>query len=49
MNSYRYRITVEALAGAKAEPVEGRSLCFEAANRDDILGIVDRMRARAIR
>lgn len=46
MNSYRYRVTVEALTGAKGEPVEGRSLTFEAANHDDILGIVERMRAR---
>jgi Domain of Unknown Function with PDB structure (DUF3861) len=46
MNSYRYKITVEALTGAKGEPVEARSLSFEAANHDDILGIVDRMRAR---
>ena len=45
MNSYRYRITVEALTGAKGEPVEGRALTFEAANHDDILGIVERMRA----
>ncbi len=46
MNSYRYKITVEALTGAKGEPVEGRTLSFEAANHDDILGIVDRMQAR---
>jgi len=46
MNSYRYRITVEALTGAKGERVEGRSLSFEAANHDDILGIVSRMRER---
>lgn len=46
MNSYRYKITVEALTGARGEPVEGRSLCFEAANHDDILVIVDRLRAR---
>ena len=46
MNSYRYKITVEALTGAQGEPVEGRTLCFEAANHDDILGIVDRLRAR---
>jgi hypothetical protein len=46
MNSYRYRITVEALTGAKGEPVEGRTLSFESANHDDILGIVERMRAR---
>jgi hypothetical protein len=46
MNSYRYKITVEALTGAKGEPVEGRSLSFEAANHDDILGIVERMQGR---
>ena len=46
MNSYRYRITVEMLTGAKGEAVEGRSLTFEAANHDDILGIVERMRSR---
>jgi len=46
MNSYRYRVTVEALTGAKREPVEGRTLSFEAANHDDILGIVERMQAR---
>jgi hypothetical protein len=46
MNSYRYKITVEALTGAKGQTVEGRSLSFEAANHDDILGIVERMRGR---
>jgi len=46
MNSHRYKITVEALTGAKGEPVEGRTLSFEAANHDDIFGIVERMRAR---
>ncbi len=46
MNSYRYKITVEALTGAKGEPVENRTLSFEAANHDDILGIVERMQAR---
>jgi Domain of Unknown Function with PDB structure (DUF3861) len=46
MNSYRYKITVEALTEAKGEPVEGQTLSFEAANHDDILGIVERMRAR---
>ena len=45
MNSYRYRITVEMLTGAKGEAVEGRRLTFEAANHDDILGIVERMRS----
>jgi len=46
VNSYRYKITVEALAGANGEPMEGRTLSFEAANHDDILGVVERMRAR---
>ena len=46
MNSYRYRITVETLTGSIGEPMEGRSLSFEAANHDDILGIVERMRPR---
>jgi Domain of Unknown Function with PDB structure (DUF3861) len=46
MNSYRYKITVETLTGAKGDPVEGRILSFEAANHDDILGIVERMQAR---
>ena len=46
MNSYRYRITVEKLSDAKGEPVEGQSLTFEAANHDDILAMVERMRSR---
>jgi hypothetical protein len=46
MNSYRYKITVEALTGASGEPMEGRTLSFEAANHDDILGIVEGMRSR---
>jgi hypothetical protein len=46
MNSYRYKVTVQALTGMKGEPVEGRHLTFEAANHDDILGIVERMQAR---
>jgi len=46
MDSYRYKITVEALTGAKGEPMGGRSLSFEAANHDDIPGIVERMRTR---
>lgn len=46
MNSYRYRITVEKLADAKGEPVDGESLSFFAANHDDILEIVRRMRER---
>jgi hypothetical protein len=44
--NYRYRITVEALTGAKGEPVEGRTLTFDASNHDDIVGIAEKMRAR---
>jgi hypothetical protein len=46
MNSYRYRVTVEPLMGAKGEPVEGRSLTFYASDNDDIVGIAEKMRAR---
>jgi hypothetical protein len=44
MNSYRYRITVEMLNGAKGEPVERRALSFEVTNHDDLLQIASRMR-----
>jgi len=44
MNSYRFKVTVEALTGAKGEPMEGQSLTFVAANHDDILGIAERLR-----
>ena len=44
--NYRYRITVEALTGAKGEPVEGRTLTFDASNHDDIVGIAEKMRTR---
>lgn len=46
MNSYRYKVTVEALTDAKGDPAKGRSLSFEAANHEDIFEIVERMRAR---
>src|SRR5580704_16894211 len=46
MDSYRYRVTVEAVTGAKGEPVIGKTLTFDASNHDDILGIVERMRTR---
>lgn len=46
MNSYRYRVTVEMLTGAKGEPVEGRTLSFEVPNHDDILAIAERMKQR---
>jgi hypothetical protein len=46
VNSYRYKVTIEALTNGKGEPTEGQALSFEAANHEDILGIVERMRAR---
>jgi hypothetical protein len=46
MNSYRYRITVEKLADAKGEPVDGQSLSFYAANHEDILEVVNRMKEK---
>lgn len=42
MNSYRYRVTVEKIADARAQPVSGQSLTFEAINHDDLFPIVDR-------
>lgn len=46
MNSYRYRITVEKLTDARGEPVHGQCLSFYAANHEDILAIVERLRAK---
>lgn len=46
MNSYRYRITVEALTDANGALVQGRTLTFDTMNHDDILGIVERLRKR---
>ena len=48
MNSYRYRVTVEQVADGKGQPVEGKSLVFEAACHDEMLGIVDRVRERRV-
>ena len=49
MNSYRYRVTVEQIADGKGQPVEDeRSLVFEAACHDELLGIVDRVREKRI-
>ena len=48
MNSYRYRVTVEQIADEKGEPVDGRSLVFEAACHDEMLGIADRVRAKRV-
>ena len=46
MNSYRYRVTLEKIAGQKGEAVEGEKLAFEVPNHDDILPIVERMKGR---
>jgi hypothetical protein len=46
MDSYRYRVTVEAVTGAKGEPLIGKTLTFDASNHDDLQGIVERMRTR---
>ncbi len=46
MNSYRYRVTLEKIAGQKGEVVVGEQLSFEALNHDDIFPIVERMRGR---
>lgn len=47
MNSYRYRVTVEALTDALGKPLEERrELSFTVANHDDLLAIAERMRGR---
>ncbi len=48
MNSYRYRVTVEQVADEKGQPVDGRSLVFEAACHHEMLEIVDRVRERRL-
>jgi hypothetical protein len=44
---HRYRVTVEHLQAAQPEFPLHETLCFEATNHDDVLAIVDRLRARA--
>ncbi|KAB1497190.1 DUF3861 domain-containing protein [Serratia proteamaculans] len=46
MPGHRFRITVEALSDRKGEPVDKAPLSFEVENHDDILGIVERIKAR---
>lgn len=46
MAGYRYRVTVEPLVDRKGEPLQQETLVFEVENHDEILGIVERMRAR---
>lgn len=46
MSSYRYKITVESLSNVKEAPTDVRNHSFEVANHEDILEIVEQMRAR---
>jgi hypothetical protein len=46
MPGHRFRITVEALSDRKGEPVDKAPLSFEVENHDDILGIVEHIKAR---
>ena len=46
MKQHRYRVTVEHLADAQGNPSSHQPLVFEAGSHDDILAIVERMRAR---
>ena len=48
MNAYRYRVTVEQVADREGQPVDGRSLVFEAACHDEMLEIVDRVREKRV-
>lgn len=46
MKSYRYRVTLEEIAGAQGGPPSHGPLSFEAANHDDIFRIVEAVRNR---
>ena len=48
MNSYRYKVTVEQVADEKGQAVDGRSLMFESACHDDLLGLVERVREKRV-
>ena len=48
MNSYRYRVTVEQITDGKGQPVDGRSLVFEAACHDEMLGIAEPVREKRV-
>lgn len=46
MKQHRYRITVEPLFDADGQPATRPPLQFEVGNHDELLGIVERVRAR---
>ena len=48
MDAYRYRVTVEQIADEKGQAVDGRSLVFEAACHDELIGLVDRVREKRV-
>ena len=48
MKQHRYRITVEHLHDAQGAPSTHVPLAFEVGNHDDILAIVERIRAREL-
>lgn len=43
---YGYRVTLEGTTDQQGNPVADRKIVFEAKNHDDLLGIVERIRAR---
>ncbi|SLM65160.1 MULTISPECIES: DUF3861 domain-containing protein [Dickeya] len=45
---YHYRITLEKLADNRDDTPQNQTLTFDATNHDDILEIIERVRARAI-
>lgn len=48
MKKHRYRITVEHLADAGGTPSSAVPLQFEIANHDEILSIIERIRAQGM-
>ncbi|GKX53571.1 DUF3861 domain-containing protein [Budvicia aquatica] len=46
MSGYRYRITVEGLSDKKGEPLDLSPVSFEVENHDEILSLIEKMKAR---
>lgn len=46
MSGYRYRITVEPLNDKKGEPLDLPPVSFEVENHDEILSIIEAIKAR---
>lgn len=48
MKQHHYRVTLEYLADANGNPQQREPLVFEVGNHDEIIGIVELVRSRAL-